>query len=66
METMTNNTTDAIRQMKVGDELEFPIERANSIRSIVWTRLLPEQAKGMRWSSTTDKEEGKITIKRIE
>jgi hypothetical protein len=66
METLTTNTTDSIRQMNVGDELEFPIAKANTLRTIVWTRLLPERAKGMRWSSTVDREEGTITIKRIE
>ncbi len=66
METLTNNTTDSIRNMKVGDELSFPISRANTIRTVVWTRLLPERTKGMRWSSTTDRDEGTITVKRIE
>lgn len=65
METMTNNTTDTIRQMKVGDELEFPIAKADTLRTIIWSRLLPERMSGMRWSSTVDREEGTITIKRI-
>lgn len=52
--------------MNVGDELSFPIKKANTIRTVVWTRLLPERSKGMRWSSTTDRESGTITIKRIE
>ena len=62
----TNNTTDSIRNMNVGDELSFPIKKANTIRTVVWTRLLPERSRGMRWSSTTDRETGTITIKRIE
>lgn len=65
METMTTNTTDSIRNMKVGDELEFPIAKADTLRTIIWTRLLPERQSGMRWSSTVDREEGKISIKRI-
>lgn len=63
---MTTNTTDTIRNMKVGDELEFPIEKANTIRTIVWTRLLPERLRGMRWSTVLDKELATITLKRIE
>jgi hypothetical protein len=66
METMTTNTTDSIRQMEVGDELSFPISKADTIRTIVWTRLLPERASGMRWSTVVDKDAGTITIKRIE
>lgn len=65
METKTINTTDSIRNMKVGDELEFPITKADTIRTIVWTRLLPERSRGMRWSSIVDREGGKISIKRI-
>ena len=61
----TNNTTDTIRNMKVGDVLTFPIEKADTIRTIVWSRLLPERAKGMRWTTILDKELAKITLKRI-
>lgn len=58
-------TTDSIRKMQVGDELTFPIDRADTIRTIIWTRLLPERQSGMRWSSLVDREEGKILIKRV-
>lgn len=66
METSTNNTTDTIRNMKVGDELTFPIKKADTIRTIVWSRLLPERSKGMRWTTVLDKELATITLKRIE
>jgi hypothetical protein len=66
METMTTNTTDSIRNMKVGDELEFPIAKADTIRTIVWTRLLPERSNGMRWTTIVDKEHATITLRRIE
>jgi hypothetical protein len=51
--------------MKVGDVLTFPIEKADTIRTIVWTRLLPERSRGMRWTTILDKELATITLKRI-
>ena len=65
METMTTNTTDTIRNMEVGDVLTFPIEKADTVRTIVWTRLLPERSRGMRWTTILDKELATITLKRI-
>lgn len=64
MENLT--TTDSIRKMKVGDELTFPIDKADTVRTIIWSRLLPERQQGMRWSSLVDRDEGTITIKRTE
>ncbi len=66
METIATNTTDTIRNMKVGDELTFPITKADTIRTIVWSRLLPERSRGMRWTTILDKELSTITLKRIE
>ena len=66
METMTTNTTDSIRNMQVGDVLTFPITKADTIRTIVWSRLLKERAMGMRWSTILDKELATIKLKRIE
>ena len=63
MENLT--TTDSIRKMKVGDELTFPIDKADTVRTIIWTRLLPERQSGMRWSSVVDRQDGTISIKRI-
>lgn len=57
-------TTGMIRKMNVGDVLSFPIGRADSIRTIIWTRLLPERMNGMSWSSETDKDKGLFIIKR--
>ena len=66
METTTNNTTDTIRNMKVCEKLTFPIKKADTIRTIIWSRLLPERSKGMRWTTVLDNELETITIKRIE
>lgn len=63
MENLT--TTDAIRKMKVGDVLSFPAKRAEYIRTITGSRLIPERKSGMRWSTVVDMEEGTITVKRI-
>ena len=38
----------------------------DTIRTIVWTRLLPERSRGMRWTTILDKELATITLKRIE
>jgi hypothetical protein len=51
--------------MKVGDELSFPAKRAEYIRTITGSRLIPERKSGMRWSTVVDMEEGTITVKRI-
>ena len=66
METMTTNITDSIRNMQVGETLTFPVEKADTIRTIVWTRLLPERSRGMRWTTILDKELATIKLKRIE
>ena len=63
MENLT--TTDSIRKMKVGDELAFPAHRAEYIRTITGSRLIPERKSGMRWSTVVDMEAGTITVKRI-
>ena len=65
MQTTSNNTTDTIRNMKVGDVLTWPISKADTIRTIVWTRLLPERSRGMRWTTILDKELATLTLKRI-
>lgn len=58
-------TTDAIRKMAVGDELSFPATRADYIRTITGSRLIPERQSGMRWSTLVDNENKTITVKRI-
>ena len=64
---MENNltTADSIRKMNVGDKLAFPVARAEYIRTITGSRLIPERISGMRWSTVVDKEEGTITVTRI-
>ena len=65
METKQQSTTDAIRSMAVGDELQFPATRAEYIRTITGSRLIPERQSGMRWSTVVDKDAKTITVKRI-
>ena len=58
-------TTDAIRKMKVGDELSFPAKRTEYIRTLTGSRLIPERRSGMRWTTAVDMKKGTITVKRI-
>jgi len=59
------STIDAIRKMAVGDELSFPSTRAEYIRTITGSRLIPERQSGMRWSTLVDNDEKTITVKRV-
>lgn len=51
--------------MAVGDTLTFPATRAEYIRTITGSRLIPERQSGMRWSTIVDNEEKTITVKRV-
>lgn len=69
METTTlhdTNIVGTIRAMDIGDEVEFPIEKAAYIRGVVPYRdLLKERQAGCRWSTIVDNDNGVIIVKRI-
>nr|DAW36237.1 MAG TPA: hypothetical protein [Caudoviricetes sp.] len=50
--------------MKIGDAVQFPIEKTPYIRVVLYSRLLPERKAGCRWSTSTDNELGTVTVRR--
>ncbi len=67
METVevTDNIIGSIREMCIGDEIEFPLSKAPYIRNAIAQRLMPERQAGCRWSTVASVEEGTIIVKRI-
>ena len=67
METVevTDNIIGSIREMCIGDEIEFPLSKAPYIRNAIAQRLMPECQAGCRWSTVASVEEGTIIVKRI-
>jgi len=60
-----NNIVGTIREMNIGDEVQFPIEKTPYIRVALYNHLMPERQAGCRWTTLTDKEEGTVIVKRI-
>lgn len=68
METLVeteSNIIGSIREMCIGDEIEFPLSKAPYIRNAIAQRLMPERQAGCRWSTVASVEEGTIVVKRI-
>lgn len=59
--TITKNAIDQLRQMEVGDTLQFPAERSPYLRNLVSQRLIAERIEGKKWSVNLDIKKG-ITI----
>lgn len=67
METTETTTTiiGTIREMGIGDEVQFPIEKTMYIRNAIDSRLMAERQAGCAWTTVTDREDGVIIVKRI-
>lgn len=52
---------DQLRQMDVGQSLEFPAGRSPYLRNLVSQRLIDERLNGQAWTVNLDMENG-ITI----
>lgn len=63
-EVIENNIIGSIREMGIGDEIEFPLSKAPYIRNAIAQRLMPERQAGCRWSTVASVEEGTIVVKR--
>ena len=61
----TTGIIGSIREMSIGDEIEFPLTKATYIRNAIAQRLQPERQAGCRWSTVSSVEEGTIVVKRI-
>ena len=61
---VSENIIGSIREMCIGDEIEFPLSKAPYIRNVIAMRLMPERKAGCRWSTATSVEDGTIIVKR--
>jgi len=60
-----DNIVGTIRAMSIGEEIEFPIDKASYIRGVVPYRdLLKERQAGCRWSTNIDNDKGVIIVTR--
>lgn len=59
--TITETAIDQLRQMEVGDTLQFPAERSPYLRNLVSQRLIAERIEGKKWSVNLDMQQG-VTI----
>lgn len=59
--TITETAIDKLRQMEVGDTLQFPAERSPYLRNLVSQRLIAERIEGKKWSVNLDMQQG-VTI----
>lgn len=42
--------TDTLRNMEVGDRVEFPPSQTDYLRNLISQRMIPERVAGMRWT----------------
>ena len=60
-----DNIVGTIRAMSIGEQIEFPIDKASYIRCVVPYRdLLKERQAGCRWSTNIDNDKGVIIVTR--
>lgn len=58
---------EELRNMKVGDVVQFPIPKYNynSIRSSPFTTLINETLEGRKWKNRVDYNNGNVVVTRI-
>ncbi|MBQ7204622.1 MAG: hypothetical protein IJS04_02155 [Muribaculaceae bacterium] len=56
--------TPLLRSLPVGGFVTYPIDRANTIRKMIWTNLDKERAQGMRFKTEKSKDGQTITVTR--
>lgn len=65
IKTTTKETcVEQFRKMKVGDTLEFPIEKFNYCSNVRYQILKPERCAGMNWRVKADTERGLTLVTR--
>ena len=62
---MATTAADQLRQMNVGDLLEFPAERSPYLRNLVSQRLIAERLEGKKWEVNLVMEKGLTIVTRI-
>ncbi len=63
-EAMATTAADQLRQMNVGDLLEFPAERSPYLRNLVSQRLIAERLEGKKWEVNLVMEKGLTIVTR--
>lgn len=61
---MATTAADQLRQMNVGDLLEFPAERSPYLRNLVSQRLIAERLEGKKWEVNLVMEKGLTIVTR--
>lgn len=64
-EIQRRNVINVLRNMDVGITEEFPIAQKTSVSNTLNSRLYPEKAKGMSWTTKTDVQNGIFKVTRI-
>lgn len=55
-----------LRMMAVGQKEEFPLARLASVRNVIYTNLMPERARGFRWSVRSNLDDGQLIVTRVQ
>lgn len=64
-EIQKRNVINVLRNMDVGKTEAFPIVQKTSVNYTLNSRLYPEKAKGMLWTTKTDVKNGIFEVTRI-
>ena len=56
--------TQQLRELEVGGVLVMPIEKKSSLSTTIYGHLAPERARGVRFTTATDIDNGTVTVTR--
>lgn len=56
--------TQQLRDLEVGGTLVLPIEKKSSLSTTIYGHLAPERARGVKFSTATDIDNGTVTVTR--
>lgn len=56
--------TQQLRELEVGGVLVLPIEKKSSLSTTIYGHLAPERARGVKFSTATDIDNGTVTVTR--
>lgn len=58
--------TQQLRELHVGESIDFPIEKSTSVKNTIYSNLMPERSGGARWSVCNSVEEGIVKVSRVQ
>ena len=56
--------TQQLRELEVGGVLVLPIEKKSSLSTTIYGHLAPERARGVRFTTATDFDNGTVSVTR--